>query len=103
MKHDFKLNDGVSFGYGADSYPGTVVRVTSVRVYVARDDYRCIKAPSAVGAHDGEYEFIQHKDAPIITFTFKKSGRVTPVGESRGALRHGRRYYTGGYYIDPCF
>lgn len=98
MKHDFKVNDGVSFGYGADCYPGTVVKVTPSQVHVARDDWKCIKAPSAMGAHDGKYEFIQHKNAPVMIFTVKKGGRVTPIGETGSALSHGRKYW-----MDPSF
>ena len=98
MKHDFKVNDGVSFGYGADSYPGTVVKVTPTRVYVTEDGHFCIKAPSSPGAHDGEYLFTQNRDTPKLIFTVKKDGRVTPIGTSSCALSHGRKYY-----MDPSF
>lgn len=98
MKHDFKVNDGVSFGYGADCYPGTVVKVTPSRVYVTEDGHYCTKPPSAVGAHDAEHVFTQRTDEPKLIFTVKEDGRVTPYDETDCALHHGRKYW-----MDPSF
>jgi hypothetical protein len=89
MKHDFRVDDGVSYSFNGDSHPATVVRVTNTRVWVMRDDVICTKPASGYGTEDAEYKYVRNSDARVEMFSVKKTGWVTNGWQT---LTHGRHY-----------
>ena len=69
---EFKVGDGVSWGFNGDTYPGTVERVTRSRVYVRRDQYKAV-APVPYG-EQAEYIFTADPAGALETFTFRAPG-----------------------------
>ena len=100
QRHQFVIGDGVSIGYGSDSYPATVVDTTKGSVRVQTDDCFCIKPETSYGSGDSEFIYSRNPEGSIQTFTVRKNGRLYPKGGSNkyGSLGAGRLYYR-----DPHF
>lgn len=96
--HDFKVGDGVSYGFGSDSYPATVIAVSKSgrKVTIQNDDYEYIKGT------DQEYVYTKNENGGISEYSLRKNGRFCLVGTAPswrgGSLGSGRRYYQ-----DPSF
>lgn len=90
---------GASMGYGADSYPYTIHKVSKdgKRVWASADKYKYNKEA-------GDYDYSndnQNDESQWLEFTLRKDDRFHQVGQSvkSSALHIGRRRY----YQDPSF
>jgi hypothetical protein len=96
------VGQGASYGYGADSYPATVAKVSASgkTVWIRDDKFKRIKGSFMTG--DAEFLYYDDPDAPLQKATLRKNGRYYFKGCS---MRHGGSVYFGTrrYYQDPHF
>jgi hypothetical protein len=90
-----KIGDGVTISVGSDSYPGTIIAVTSKTIMVREDAAVCISGCYATEIQDWQ-------------ITPDPNGRVFRAqwSEKRQCYRdHGTPVYVGHRrrYNDPCF
>ena len=92
MIPEFKVGDGVSYGYGSDSYPYTVRRVSPSghKLWVSRDrPFKGVFVPQDVPEKDW------------VCFTRRRDGQYREANKSyarQHALTKGREFY-----LDPSF
>lgn len=104
MKHDFKVGDGVTWNGHSDSYAGTVVRVSAVRVWVVEDEATLLNwfdsgeadalvcTPGGFCGHTSgvqRYEYKPVNGSPIM-FSVRKDGKVMREQSTYSHLGHGR-------------
>jgi hypothetical protein len=98
-----KVGDLASFGYGADSYPYTVVAVSPSGHQVtlqSRKAYACKGNNPFEGRQ--HYMTVEDPNGALEVFTRRKDGRYRPRGSSyRGCPSVGFGHAT--YYQDPHF
>ena len=90
---------GASRGYGSDSYPATIVKVSSSgkTLWIEEDDYTF--NPKA-GEHEDKYIYSRRPGGRQFKYTLRQDGMFREVGARRGGtLGIGFRRF----YNDPCF
>lgn len=96
--HDLKVGDGVSYGFGSDSYPATVIAVSKSgrKVTIQSDNSEYVKGT------DQEFIYTKNPHGTIYEYSLRKNGQFCMVGTvpsyRGGSLGKGRRYYQ-----DPSF
>lgn len=97
IKHTFWPGDGVTWGYGSDRYPGTVVKVSKTSVWVRRD--KAVRTDSNGMSEDQAYRFARNEDRELERFTVRKDQQVRRAGcKNYATLSHGR-----SAHYDPSF
>lgn len=87
---EFKVGDRVHTMHVADSYPGTVVEVSSRAIFVREDSHR--KAPGAQ-MYSQDWIIEENPNGIVRKFTRRSDGTYREVGSSAPVVRPGWKYY----------
>jgi hypothetical protein len=93
---------GATYGYGSDSYPYTVVRISpsGKTLWVKRDEVLHLTGSDMSG--DSTYVTMPNDDAPEEQFTLRADGHWLPKGP-RYARQRSLTLGHRRYYQDPSF
>jgi hypothetical protein len=95
-----KVGEGCNFGFGSDTYPYTVRKVTAKTVWISADIYHVKPGENYYDGSPKACDFYP-KNPPEeewLKFTRRDDGRFRPIGSKIGCLGQGRIFQQ-----DPSF